>query len=490
MELDVSLAVGDHDWRMLIGGELVHALDGGTLDVIDPAHGTIIARVPAALEADVDLAVAAASKAFASWKRTPATERAALVLRIADIVEEHREELTRLDVLDGGHSVTVMAHDVHAATRALRYYAGLALEMRGETVPTPNDDSIDFTRREPWGVVARINPFNHPLLFAIARSAAPLVAGNTLIVKPSEHTSLSALRFGELVQEVMPPGVLSIVTGLGGVAGDRLVTHPDVRRIGFTGGAEVGRRILARSTLNSVKMVTLELGGKNPIIVFEDADFEAAVEAAVSGMNFTYLGQSCGSTSRLYVHRSLFDAFVKAVAARLDKFVVGDPLDPASDMGAVAYRAHYDKIVHYLNIGIEDPNVRLVTGGIVADPPDPDGLFVRPTLFALDNDDSVLAKEEIFGPILCAMPFDSELEVTERANSSQYGLTASVWTKDLGKAMRMSRDLEVGYVWVNAVGMHIPGTPYGGYKNSGIGRDMGAEELMDFTQKKNVYIRY
>jgi acyl-CoA reductase-like NAD-dependent aldehyde dehydrogenase len=334
-------------------------------------------------------------------------------------------------------------------------------------------------------------PFNHPLMFAASRIAAPLVAGNTVVLKPSEHTSMSALRLGELAADILPPGVLNVVAGLGGVVGDAIVRHPGVPRIAFTGGVEVGRQIQRSAAETSVKTVTLELGGKNPMIVFPDASLHDAVAGAVRGMNFTWQGQSCGSTSRLYVHHSLFDRFIGAVAEQMEQLVIGDPLDDTTDVGAVAYRAQYDKVVRYLDGARKDTRARLVTGGLPPDGAFGEGFYVRPTLFALDHDDDLpVATEEIFGPILVAMPFDDFDEVVARANALPFGLTASVWTRDLTTAMRASGELAAGYVWVNWSSSHIPGTPFGGVKDSGVGREEGIEELYSYTQSKNVYVKY
>jgi acyl-CoA reductase-like NAD-dependent aldehyde dehydrogenase len=481
----------DRHWRMLIGGRLVDAAGGEQADVVDPARGAIVARIPSGSSADVATAVDAAARTFPTWRATSASDRAGMVCELAAAIEQHGEELAWLDTVDGGSPIKVMRGDYKLAVDQLRYFAGLALELRGETIPTHEPGTLDFTLREPFGVVGRIVPFNHPLMFAASRIAAPLVAGNTVVLKPSEHTSLSALRLGELAAGVLPPGVLNVVTGVGAVVGDAIVRHPGVPRIAFTGGVEVGRQIQRSAAEASVKTVTLELGGKNPMIVLPDANVDDAVAGAVRGMNFTWQGQSCGSTSRLYVHRSLLEGFISAVADRMEDLVIGDPQDEGTDVGAIAYRAQYDKVVRYLEAAGRDPRSRLVTGGLPPAGEFGDGLFVRPTLFALEHDaDSPIATEEIFGPILVAMPFDTLDEVIGRANALPFGLTASVWTNDLSTAMRASRELAAGYVWVNWSSSHIPGTPFGGVKDSGVGREEGIEELYGYTQSKNVYVKY
>jgi len=472
---------------MLIGGRRVLARDGGTLDAVDPATGELLARFPRGGAADVDDAVSAAAAAFPEWRATHPAERAAVVGRIAGAVLEHAEELARLDVADNGSPIREMRNDAHIAASLLRYFAGLALQLRGETIPTGHD-RLDYTLPEPYGVVGRIIPFNHPLMFAAGRIAAPLVAGNTVVLKPSEHTSLSALRLGELLAEIVPSGVVNVVTGTGAEAGDALVAHPGARRISFIGSVAVGRAIQQRAAAH-VKTVTLELGGKNPIAIFPDADLELAIDGALRGMNFTWQGQSCGSTSRLLVHSSLHDDFVELLAARIEALRSGPPGDDATDTGAIVHRRQYEKVVDYLRIGREE-GARVVVGG---GPPDGSelagGLFLRPTLFDRVRPDSRLAQEEIFGPVLAAMPFESYGEALAIANGVGYGLTAAVFTRDLATAHRFARDVQAGYVWVNDASRHFPGTPYGGVKDSGVGRDEGAEELFSYVQLKNVNVR-
>ncbi len=478
--------VARRTWGMVIDGQTVQAAAGGTLSAINPATGRTLGVFPAGAREDVARAVDAARTAFPGWRDMAVTARAALVSRLADVVEEHASELALLDTLDNGSPIRQMRNDVALGVQQMRYFAGLALQLRGETIPTP-DGSLDFTVREPFGVVGRIIPFNHPLMFAVARIAAPLVAGNTVVLKPSEQTSLSALRLGELACSVLPPGVLNVITGLGDVAGDALVGHPDVPRIAFTGAAEVGRRIQQRAAAVAVKTVTIELGGKNPLIVFPDADFEAAVAGALRGMNFTWQGQSCGSTSRLFVHRSLFDEFVSSLGERMAGLRQGDPTDETTEVGAIVSQRQYDKVMSYIREARDDRRVRLVTGGgPPADPALTGGLFIRPTLFVASDDDLPLVREEIFGPVLVAMAFDGYDEVIARANSVDYGLAASVWSGDGALGVRAALDLRAGYVWVNTVSDHIPGAPFGGVKGSGVGREEGIEELYDYTQIKNV----
>jgi acyl-CoA reductase-like NAD-dependent aldehyde dehydrogenase len=474
---------------MLIGGRQTRARGEETFDTNDPSSGEVVARVPRARAEDVADAVTAAEAALPAWRAASPLERAAVVRQIADVVEEHAEELALLDVVDNGSPIREMRNDSRIATAHLRYFAGLALQVRGETIPG-DDGRLNYTLRQPYGVVGRIIPFNHPLMFAASRMAAPLIAGNTLVMKPSEHTSLSALRLAELCADFIPDGVLNMISGFGDEAGDALVTDPRVRRLAFIGSAQVGRMIQARAATEVVKTVTLELGGKNPIVIFEDADLDAAVEGALRGMNFTWQGQSCGSTSRLLVHDSMHDELVERLAARMDALQSGPPTDEATETGAIVNQRQYDKVMSYLEIGREEGSRVVAGGGPVEVEDRPGGLFLRPTLFDGVDPEGRLANEEIFGPVLAAMPFSEYDRALEIANRVSYGLTASVFTRDLGLAHRFARDVEAGYVWVNDASKHFPGTPYGGFKDSGIGREESLDELLSYTQVKNVNVNF
>jgi len=485
----VTVGSDSRTWSALIGGELRSARSGETIDVVNPATGETIATVPRCGAEDVDDAVSAASAAFESWRHLNPTERARRVNALADAVSEHAEELALLDVAENGSPIREMRGDAHAAAAQLRYFAGLALELRGETIPG-DSDRLNYTLMTPFGVVGRIVPFNHPLMFAGAKIAAPLIAGNTVILKPSEHTSTSALRLAELAAEVLPPGVLNVITGYGDEAGDALVVHPGVRRLAFIGSAEIGRHIQQRAATSVVKTVTLELGGKNPVVIFADADVEEAVAGALRGMNFTWQGQSCGSTSRLLVHRSIHDELVTALAAAMDAMRSGPPAEESTETGAIVHRRQYEKVLGYLEIGRAE-GARVVAGG--GPPDDPrlaNGLFVRPTLFDGVDPGSRLAQEEIFGPVLAAMTFDTYEEALQIANGVSLGLTASAFTRDLSLAHRFARDVEAGFVWINDTSKHFPGVPFGGVKDSGVGREESLDELVSYAQVKNVNVRF
>ncbi|MGW4370975.1 aldehyde dehydrogenase family protein [Nocardia takedensis] len=474
---------------MRIGGSPRLASDGATIEAINPATGEVLRRFPDATAEDVDTAVAAASNAFAAWRESTPAERSAVLFTIAEVVERNAPELSMLDVLDNGSPIREMRNDAGATAALLRYYGGLVLQRRGHTVPG-GFDRLDYTLPQPYGVVARIVAFNHPLMFVAGRMGAPLAAGNTVIMKPSEHTSLSALRLAELLDEVLPPGLVQIVTGRGGTAGDALVSHPDIRRLSFIGSADTGRHILRRANEDRLKNVTLELGGKNPLVIFPDADLDAAVAAAQNGMNFTWQGQSCGSTSRLLVHEDIYDGFVERLAHNVEQLRSGSPVDEATQTGAIVNRQQFDKVNNYIRIGIGE-GARVVAGGqALGDGEFARGFFVRPTVFADVRPDSRLAQEEIFGPVLAAMRFRDYDEAIRIANGIRYGLTASVFTRDLGIAHRFARDVEAGYVWVNEVARHLPGTPFGGTKDSGLGREEDLGELLSYTETKNVHVNF
>ena len=471
------------DWAMLIGGELVASQSGRTFDVISPYTQDVIAAVPDGTPADVDLAVAAAKAAFPAWAAMSATSRADLVRALADAVEAHGHDLALLDAVDGGAPIGVMAMDVRIATESLRYFAGLALELKGFTSPaSPN---LHFTERQPFGVVAKIIPFNHPLMFAASKIAAPLVAGNTVVLKPAETTPLSALLLAKICREILPAGVVNVVIGDGISVPDALVRHPDVYRIGFTGSEAAGRSVQRSAADVGVKNITLELGGKNALIGFSDADPLEVATGAVVGMNFTWSGQSCGSTSRVLVHESIADAVVAHIVSLLGDRRYVSPLDPAAIQGTMVNRRQHDRVLGYIERAVED-GALVVSGG--GPPAGTGGLFIAPTVLDDVRPDHRIANEEVFGPVLSILRFREESEAVALANRVDYGLTGSVYTNDLRRAHRVARALETGYVWINHAGPHYLGMPYGGWKNSGVGSEESLEELLSYTHMKSVHV--
>ena len=474
---------------MLIGGKKVLASDGGTIDVLNPATGQLLTKVPAATADDIETAYQAAAAAFPSWSRAHPLERGKALRDLADLIEEHGDELAALDVMDNGSPIKEMRKDVDIAAAQLRYFAGLVSQVRGETIPT-GDGRLNYTLRQPYGVVGRIVPFNHPLMFAAGKIAAPLAAGNTVIMKPSEHTSLSSLRLAELISDVLPPGVMNMVTGWGHTAGDAMVAHPGIRRLAFIGAETTGRAIVARAMGVNVKHVSLELGGKNPLLVFPDADLDLAVEGAIRGMNFTWQGQSCGSTSRVFVDRAIHDEFLERLVAAVEPLKQGAPDDWTTETGSMINQAQFDKVQYYVNLGKEEGSQLVLGGQHRTDGDMKDGLFISPAIFSGVDPNSRMAREEIFGPVLAVMPFSGYDEGLALANDTDLGLTAAVFTKDLTVAHRFANDVEAGFVWVNDSSRHFIGAPFGGYKNSGIGREEDIEELESYTQVKNVNVWY
>ena len=470
---------------MHIHGEWVDAANGDRLEAVDPSTEEVLATLPDAGPSDVDRAVQSARSAAGGWRALGWQQRARLLRELAARISAAADELARLDVSDSGNPLRGMRQDVSGAVAEIDYYAGLASQTGGATPPT-GDDTVAYTIREPYGVVGRIIPFNHPLKFAAGKIAAPLAAGNAVLLKPGEQTSLSALVLARIAADVLPAGVLNVVTGRGSTAGAALVAHADVPRIAFTGSVPTGRAVL-RGAAEHIKHVTLELGGKNPIVVFPDVDPREAARAAVAGMNIARCtGQSCGSTSRLFVHAAIREAFCDALVERLAELQIGDPMDESTDVGPLAFAAHHQRVLGYIEAGRRDGATLLYGGGR----PDgfPRGFYVQPTVFTDVDDEMAIAREEIFGPVMSVLSWTDWEEVVRRANATPYGLTANVWTRDVSLAHRTARALEAGYVYVNGHGHRPTGSPFGGWKTSGLGKENCLEELLSYTQEKTVSV--
>jgi betaine-aldehyde dehydrogenase len=471
--------------KMHVGGEWVEAASGAVLESVDPTSEQVLGTFPDGDAADVDRAVAAAREAAPAWRALGWRKRAVLLRELSARIGEQAEELARLDVRDSGNPLSGMRTDLSSTCDEIDYYAGIASQSGGVT-GAPATDTMSWTEREPYGVVGRIVPFNHPFKFAAGKAAAPLAAGNAVVVKPGEQTSLSALELARIAAEVLPPGVLNVVTGRGATLGAALVSHPDVPRIAFTGSVPSGRAVL-RGAAEEIKHVSLELGGKNPIVVFSDADPVRAARAAVAGMNIARCtGQSCGSTSRLFVHDDVRGPFLDALVARLSELRIGDPMDEATEVGPLAFRAHHARVTSYVESGLRE-GATLLHGGRRPTHLER-GFFLEPTVFTDVDDGMTIAREEIFGPVMSVLGWRDWDDVVARANNTRLGLTANVWTNDVSTAIRTARALEAGYVYVNGNGRRPTGMPFGGWKSSGLGKENGLEELLSYTREKSVTV--
>lgn len=468
------------------GGAWHSRADAKFLRSINPSTGDLLAEIELATPADVDAAVAAAHGAFPAWARTPPLTRARMLRDAAGRIRADAENLALLDAADCGNPVKAMVFDAEIAATQLEYFAGLVLEIKGETIPTSNG-SLNYTRREPLGVVARIYPFNHPFMFAAGKIAAPLAAGNTVIVKPPEQASLSTLRMMELMDGIFPPGVLNCIVG-GRDVGAALATHPRVAAVGLIGSVPAGQAVL-RAAADGMKRTLLELGGKNAMVVYPDADFDRAVDGALRGMNFTWCGQSCGSTSRLFLHDSLHDRFVAALIDRLARLhVPGIATDMRTTMGALINQTQLQRSLDYIALAQAEGATVAAGGHRPSDAALSRGFFVEPTVLTDVTPDMRIAREEVFGPVLSVLRWKESGEMLEAVNGVEFGLTASIWTRDLLTAHKFAEQVQAGYIWVNDCSTHFIGAPFGGYKLSGLGREECKEELFEFTQTKNINI--
>jgi aldehyde dehydrogenase (NAD+) len=473
--------------RLFINNEWRPSASGATMEVVNPATEEVIADVPSADSGDVDAAAGAARAALdGEWGRISARERGRLVRKLADRLLACADEVARLETLHNGKPITESRKvEIPMAVECFEYYAGWADKVLGETIPVKGNH-LAYTLREPVGVVAAIVPWNFPLLLAAWKVAPALACGNTVILKPASQTPLTALALGDLALEAgLPPGVLNVVTGAGAIVGQALVEHPGIDKIAFTGDTSTGRSIM-RAAAGTLKQITLELGGKSPNIVLADADLEAAIRGATIGI-FYGKGEVCAAGSRLLVDRSIKDEFIDRLAARTRKMVPGDPMDPATRFGAIASRKQLDTVLRYIDTGRRE-GATLVAGGERADIGTGRGYFVQPTVFADVTPGMTIAREEIFGPVLAAIDFADLDEAIARANDTPYGLAAGVWTRDIKKAHYVARKLQAGTVWVNTYNVYDAAAPFGGYKQSGFGRELSAHALEHYTQVKTVWV--
>jgi len=473
--------------KLLINGEWHDAVSGKTFETINPATEEVIAHVAEADAADVDLAVRAARRAFdeGPWRRMSGTERGRLLHRLADLIEQNKEDLAALETLDNGKPYADSLNiDLPLTIACYRYYAGWADKIHGKTIPI-NGPYFCYTRHEPVGVAGQIIPWNFPLLMQAWKWGPALACGCTVVLKVAEQTPLTALRVGELVLEAgFPAGVVNILTGFGPTAGQALARHMDVDKVAFTGSTEVGHEIMKASAESNLKRVSLELGGKSPNIVFADTDLDAAVEGAFFGLFFNQ-GQCCCAGSRLYVEQKIHDEFVSRLVEKARKRKVGDPFAPDTEQGPQVDRDQFDKVMGYIEAGKQQGAKLLCGGGRPFDR----GYFIEPTVFDEVNEDMKIGSEEIFGPVMSVIPFRDVDEVIQRANRNMYGLAAAVWTRDIEKAHAIANNVRAGTVWVNCYDVFDAAAPFGGFKQSGIGRELGEYGLELYTEVKTVTIR-
>jgi aldehyde dehydrogenase (NAD+) len=473
--------------KLLINNCWVPSESGKTFATVNPSTGEEICQVAEADAADVDKAVLAARAAFEQgpWKKMRASERGRLLHRLADLIEQNADALARLESMDNGKPLSIAkAVDVAKTVACYRYFAGWADKVQGKTIPI-DGDFFCFTRHEPIGVVGQIIPWNYPMLMQAWKLAPALATGNTVVMKPAEQTPLSALRVGELIVEAgFPEGVVNLLPGFGHTAGAAIARHMDIDKVAFTGSTEVGRLIMEAAARSNLKRITLELGGKSPNIIFEDVDLDEAVEGAHLGL-FVNQGQSCCAGSRVFVEEKIYDEFVEKSIARALKRKVGDPLNSRTDQGPQVSQSQFDRVMGYIEAGKSEGATLACGGERVGDR----GYFVQPTVFSGVQDEMTIAREEIFGPVMSVIPFKDVDEVIERANRTPYGLAAGVWTRDIKKALAVANGVRAGTVWVNCYHVLDTRAPFGGFKQSGIGRELGEYGLQQYTEVKTVTVK-
>ena len=475
--------------RMLVGGEWVDSRSGESIEVENPGRRSIIGRVPRGAAGDVDRAVRAAAAAFPAWRRMAARQRGRMLLDVAAAIEGQVEELGRLIAMETGNALRTQARpEAGLAADAFRYFGGLASEAKGECLPL-GEELLSYSRREPLGVVGAIIPWNAPVGLAAMKIAPALCTGNTLVLKAAEDAPLGVLLLAEICQRFLPPSVLNVLTGYGEECGAPLAQHPVVRKLSFTGSTEVGKLIM-RTASERLAPVSLELGGKSPSIVYPDANEDWVVDGIGMAMRFTRQSQSCTAGSRLFLHEDIFEPFLERLAEKSSALRIGDPLDEATDMGAIISKTQFDKVCGYVEEGLGRSDARLLTGGLPpSSGPLSEGYYALPTIFADASNDWRMSREEIFGPVLVAIRWKDEADVVRMANDTHYGLAAFVWSRDVTRALRAAHAIEAGWVQVNQGSAQILGQSYGGVKQSGIGRECSLEGMLDsFTSRKSVTV--
>ena len=487
---DIQAAAGLHSpirHQLFIDGRFVDALGGETLATLNPHDNSTIAEVAMAGKADIDRAVAAAERAFPAWSRMAAADRGRILLRLADLIETHAEDLARLESLDTGHPLKdSRALDVPRTAACFRYFGGMADKFQGETIPV-EEGFLNYTLREPVGVVGQVVPWNFPLMFTSWKMAPALAAGNTVVMKPAEITPLSSLRIAELMAEAgMPPGVVNIVPGLGPVAGQYIAEHERIAKVAFTGSTATGRRVVQASAGN-LKKVQLELGGKGANIVFDDANLTAAINGSAWAI-FHNQGQACIAGSRLVLHERIADEFLEKFARLAGSIRVGNPMDAATEMGPLTSVQHRDRVLSYVEVAREQGGEVIAGGRAPDDPALAAGCYVQPTIVRARSWRDRVAQEEVFGPFVTVLTFNDDEEAMQIANGTDYGLGSGLWTSNLQRAHRFARDTRAGMVWINSYKRVNPGSPFGGVGQSGYGREMGFDAMREYTQVKSVWV--